>query len=693
MKKIFSFLLCSVMALAASATTFTKVTTAPDDWSGNYIVVCEDTVGNGAKVFTCVDASQNFVTTTVSNDSIVADNLSSYIITIETMEGGYAVKVGNQYIGGDASNNTIKFANNPILNTLLKDPDGVRMTSNQSVLRFNPKSTTTNGKETGIRFRYYKVASYTNHMPIQLYRTDEEIVPPTVDTIGVTEALARINAGQLGACYVKGVVATKPSDPGTYGNTIFWMTDIENTTDSIEGYKIRGLNDEAIATKADIPFAMGDTILVYATKLELYTDKNIYEINGGYLAEILGKAPYQILPFTYGDAIYHGQMPDAWEFSLVLRAQEDSLPMIDLRFNSRNEHGIAGRYSTFHAAVYTDENGEPLSADNVSLSLTYAGVSATDYNLYDIELVFSADSALYRYDGQLEIAGYTEDYADIYSLSDDRPFIPKAGDTITCAQAREYALSLPESNVPTEFEVTIIGYVTKTDGAVSRNQQIFWIDDQKGTAETFQAYYCNVPNGAAVPVGAKVAITGKIMRYNTTPEMKNGNTTIIEGGDTPERELNILPVPDDAITVAEALAIGNALDSISEETYTVVGYIAKVAYQTANDTASWYMTDEKVDGTGRYDFEAYKCAIDNLILVGDFVFVSGQITKYVGSYTTIEIKYGEAHFANAPSAIENVTAQPATLDLNQPMYNTLGQPVDATFRGIVIQNGHKYLLY
>jgi len=94
------------------------------------------------------------------------------------------------------------------------------------------------------------------------------------------------------------------------------------------------------------------------------------------------------------------------------------------------------------------------------------------------------------------------------------------------------------------------------------------------------------------------------------------------------------------------------------------------------------------------DFEAYKCAIDNSIMLNDYVFVTGHITKYVGEkYTTIEISKGEAHFAEAPSAIENVTVLPAALDLNQPMYNTLGQPVDASFRGIVIQNGKKYLLY
>ena len=44
------------------------------------------------------------------------------------------------------------------------------------------------------------------------------------------------------------------------------------------------------------------------------------------------------------------------------------------------------------------------------------------------------------------------------------------------------------------------------------------------------------------------------------------------------------------------------------------------------------------------------------------------------------------------TAIEEVAESPAVLDLSAPMYNILGMPVDATYRGIVIQGGHKFLL-
>ena len=44
---------------------------------------------------------------------------------------------------------------------------------------------------------------------------------------------------------------------------------------------------------------------------------------------------------------------------------------------------------------------------------------------------------------------------------------------------------------------------------------------------------------------------------------------------------------------------------------------------------------------------------------------------------------------NVGTSLENV--RPA-LDINAPMYDVLGRQVDATYRGIIIQNGHKYLL-
>ena len=44
------------------------------------------------------------------------------------------------------------------------------------------------------------------------------------------------------------------------------------------------------------------------------------------------------------------------------------------------------------------------------------------------------------------------------------------------------------------------------------------------------------------------------------------------------------------------------------------------------------------------------------------------------------------------TAIENIEADIPQLDTHAPMYNVLGQQVGNSYRGIVIQNGYKYLI-
>ena len=48
-----------------------------------------------------------------------------------------------------------------------------------------------------------------------------------------------------------------------------------------------------------------------------------------------------------------------------------------------------------------------------------------------------------------------------------------------------------------------------------------------------------------------------------------------------------------------------------------------------------------------------------------------------------------AIWQSTATAVDNI--RPA-LDTNAPMYDMLGRQVDATYRGIVVQGKHKYLL-
>ena len=54
---------------------------------------------------------------------------------------------------------------------------------------------------------------------------------------------------------------------------------------------------------------------------------------------------------------------------------------------------------------------------------------------------------------------------------------------------------------------------------------------------------------------------------------------------------------------------------------------------------------------------------------------------------------GNVYFVTpGQTAIEDITVPETGLSLSQPMYNVLGQRVNAAYKGIVIQNGHKFIL-
>lgn len=194
MKKFLSLALATLMCVAAFAAfsigtsaaeqTYTKVTTAPTDWSGTYLIVYDGVYDNN-DVSICLDASLstidaegNHKSVTISDGTITGD-YSAYTFVIETMEGGYSVKtstgkyIGNEYKNGEKQNKLVT-ADTPILNTITLGEDGsVSLTSAETVLRFN--NATTKGNN---RFRYYK----SNQQPVSLYKlTSGTVTPSPVD--------------------------------------------------------------------------------------------------------------------------------------------------------------------------------------------------------------------------------------------------------------------------------------------------------------------------------------------------------------------------------------------------------------------------------------------------------------------------------------------------------------------------------
>ena len=109
-----------------------------------------------------------------------------------------------------------------------------------------------------------------------------------------------------------------------------------------------------------------------------------------------------------------------------------------------------------------------------------------------------------------------------------RPVIP---DTfyIMCDQTPVVASQLPIGGTSTDAFI-VSGYVQAQgySDVINKGQQTFWMDDQPNGKKVFEAFWCTVPNGEPVPVGAKVEVTGHITNYNgNVPEIKNGTVKIV----------------------------------------------------------------------------------------------------------------------------------------------------------------------
>jgi len=76
---------------------------------------------------------------------------------------------------------------------------------------------------------------------------------------------------------------------------------------------------------------------------------------------------------------------------------------------------------------------------------------------------------------------------------------------------------------------------------------------------------------------------------------------------------------------------------------------------------------------------------NNHILYHDDVLATGVVSEDE-KYHYIDL----VTLNKVTQAVENIST-PHVLDPHQPMFNTLGLPVDDSYTGIVIQNGHKFV--
>lgn len=485
----------------------------------------------------------------------------------------------------------------------------------------------TNGQWTGSANSVTFTPTATCNVNVIIVTMNEEAVVYVPDTISVSDAKALIDANDPKmnkGHYVKGVVAGDPFALNGIGPA-FYMTDINTPTDSLEGFKIaKDANNTAFADLAEMEALLGagDTIMIYANGLALYNNK-IYETTSGYFVEMLGKSNAVILNWSNEQGSAYRE-DGTWELEIkkVASSNNDKLNLI---FSSDKENAIAG----FHAlnegsSMKLDGANLPIASGSVQLS--FKSVNDNGYNVYEMKVVLVANDQMYRLNQNIEF--YASKDGDEIVLVGDRPFKPtEDGQEITCAQAKEYALTLAD-NETSELNVSVTGFVTDpfSDG------KSFWMDDKQGSAQVLQAYQFNSlsPAGVSIKKGAKVKVFGKVTNYQGKAEIKNGAVEILEGGEE---------IPMIKVNVAEAYAAGMALDSSATSTdlYQITGFITEVveAYSEKYKNITFWMGDAADDAARNFQAFHISCdaSIADKLIAGAHVVVTAYIQNYYKAAT------------------------------------------------------------
>ena len=294
-------------------------------------------------------------------------------------------------------------------------------------------------------------------------------------------------------------------------------------------------------------------------------------------------------------------------------------------------------------------------------------------------------------------------------------------EAIDVLQAREICAGL-EADVPTTENYYVMGYVkrvsSKNAETVSQyGQARFYLENAKGanSEEEFDAYQVHGLNGVkinnpdVVAAGDFVVIYGPLTKHqyeggdvayqtpgkgaayiwnSTNPKLHNDTATTPEN---PTDETLVIPdeakdwnIPAEAIDVVKAREIcaGLASGATSGTKYYVMGYVKKLHNNHASGVsgfgnATFYMENVK-GANSEEDFLAYqvyglngeKITDPNVVAVGDFVVVYGELTKYQYDATSTPVYEttgkGSAYIWNSTNPL--IAGDPNTVNIKGLQY-------------------------
>lgn len=435
----------------------------------------------------------------------------------------------------------------------------------------------------------------------------------TPDTISVSQAIALVGEGDAHDHFVKGIVMGAPfiTYASFSGKASFWLRDYVNEGDSIELYDGAGLGGAKWASldEAQQTIHKGDSVLVYAGALALYSAKQFYEITGGYYAEMLGANPDVPEDTTEIPELPEGVISCADAVAAAASIADATAENPTVKGDAVKIRGyVTYAYSASNgkqSAWIDDEKGGKGLLQGAYLVVEEA-VAKDDYveiegTLAKYYRTKQADVIVEVVDGKM---------AKVGSVTPT----PVALDTITVARALEIGTALADNGV-SDKEYVIGGFVSSIETYFdpTYKNETFWITDEKGSRaasnaeNAFYVYRGKPDTEEEIGLDAKVYVTCTIKKY-----VKEGKDPVIEN----EKACNVAVVEKgqeeivESITVAQALEIGAGTTGTTEGRYEITGYVSSIheAYSSQYGNETFWITDTKEDRTNdpAKAFEVYR---------------------------------------------------------------------------------------
>ena len=508
-KRLCSLLMALVMALSLLPTavfaaepaeqTYVKVTEAPEDWSGTYLIVYETgkLILNGS--LDTLDAKNNTVDVTIADAKIIGD-YAKYAFTVEKMENGYAIQsASGKYISGKAGSNVLNSGTTQAVNTISMDAGAVSIISDSTALQYNVS---------GARFRYYRNADQN---PPALYKL--EVSAPERES-GIVSAADLRNGDTVVIFNPANGKALSTMYNGFYNNG----TDVTLADGELSGYTATdiwtvGINEDGtytFATSEGKKLAMQDKFssMPLEDKAATHTDWSVtavtgktdtYYIDNVYRAAEAGAKNYRMQWDTRADYLnwsaYNGTGVNfEQQFYLVVdNGGENPDP------EPEPEAGLAdGKY-----IIYNPGSGKAMSADATG---TYYR-AGKDVTVENGKVADPAEDLIWNVSSENGVYTITTADGSKLSMNDEKNSLPLDAANTTWKVEK----------ATTEGCYYIINATRK--GSSGDPYYVEWYANASKGFEEFSTYFYNAANEGIyamqfIPVEQPLVPDGKYVIYN-----------------------------------------------------------------------------------------------------------------------------------------------------------------------------------